>query len=226
MRAARSNELVVAGVLLAAGAGRRYGKPKALVAYGDQLLVERGLATLRAAGCDPIIIVLGAAAEEVQARAHLTGGRVGRDGGEDTVGRDGGEDTAGRDGGEVTVIVNENWPTGMGSSLRCALTTLADTTAGAALVLLVDTPGVTAGAIARIVEHAGPTALVTATYGGRRGHPVLLGRSHWAGIAELARGDVGARPYLVDHADQVVEVPCDDISDGADLDFPTDTNAQ
>ncbi|HEY7177474.1 MAG TPA: NTP transferase domain-containing protein, partial [Micromonosporaceae bacterium] len=44
---------VVAGVLLAAGAGRRYGMPKALVAHGDRLLVEHGLATLRNGGADP-----------------------------------------------------------------------------------------------------------------------------------------------------------------------------
>ena len=57
-----------------------------------------------------------------------------------------------------------------------------------------------------------------ATYHGQRGHPVLLGRNHWAGVAEVAVGDVGARPYLARHA--VREVPCEDIAVGEDMDVP------
>jgi nicotine blue oxidoreductase len=58
--------------------------------------------------------------------------------------------------------------------------------------------------------------------GGRRGHPVLLGRDHWAGVAEAAHGDVGARPYLRTHAALVRVVPCGDVADDADLDTPPD----
>ncbi|HKD98279.1 MAG TPA: NTP transferase domain-containing protein, partial [Micromonosporaceae bacterium] len=49
----------VAGLLLAAGEGRRYGMPKALVESDGRLLVERALATLRGGGCDPVVVVLG-----------------------------------------------------------------------------------------------------------------------------------------------------------------------
>jgi nicotine blue oxidoreductase len=115
-------------------------------------------------------------------------------------------------------MVNPDWATGMGSSLRAGLEALAATTATAVVVLLVDTPGVTSAAVARLAGLATPDALAVATYQGERGHPVLLGRSHWAGAAELAVGDVGARAYLRRHA--VHEVPCDDIADGTDLDHP------
>jgi CTP:molybdopterin cytidylyltransferase MocA len=90
----------------------------------------------------------------------------------------------------------------------------------ATIVLLVDTPGITAAAVRRIAGHASPAALVVATYHGQPGHPVLLGRDHWAGVAAAAHGDVGARPYLRAHHDAVITVDCADIADGTDLDRP------
>nr|WP_205861344.1 nucleotidyltransferase family protein [Planosporangium flavigriseum] len=180
-------------MLLAAGAGRRYGMPKALVERDGRLLVEHGLATLRAAGCDPVVVVLGAAADEVRARADLAG---------------------------ALTVTNPDWGGGMGSSLRTGLDALAGTSAQATVVLLVDTPGVTASAVQRVAALSDPGALVIATYHGERGHPVLLGREHWAGVSALAVGDVGARAYLLANPDRVVTVACEDIADGTDLDRP------
>jgi CTP:molybdopterin cytidylyltransferase MocA len=181
----------VAGLLLAAGEGRRYGMPKALAALDGRLLVERGLATLRDGGCDPVVVVLGAAAAEVRNAADLSA---------------------------ATVIDNPDWHTGMGSSLRIGLSTLDN---DAVVVLLVDTPGVTPDAVRRLRDLATAGALAIATYHGEPGHPVLLGRDHWAGVAALATGDVGARRYLAAHPDEVTRVPCDDIADGTDLDRPS-----
>jgi CTP:molybdopterin cytidylyltransferase MocA len=184
---------LTAGLLLAAGGGRRYGMPKALVEQDGRLFVEHALATLRDAGCDPIVVVLGAADETVRERADLTG---------------------------AIVVTNPDWAQGMGTSLRVGLTALMETSAQAAVILLVDTPGITAGAIRRVSGHAEPDALVVATYDGERGHPVLIGRDHWAGVVALAEGDVGARPYLKKHHDQVRTVGCEDIADGTDHDVP------
>jgi nicotine blue oxidoreductase len=190
---------LTAGLLLAAGGGRRYGMPKALVDRDGRLLVEHALATLRDAGCDPIVVVLGAADETVRERADLTG---------------------------AIVVTNPDWALGMGSSLRAGLKALTGTPAQAAAVLLVDTPGITAEAVRRVRTDAEPDALVVATYHGERGHPVLLGRDHWAGVAELANGDIGARPYLQEHRDQVRTVACEDIADGIDLDLPKVTGQE
>ena len=181
------------GVVLAAGAGRRYGQPKALVEFDGQLLVDRAVQTLRAGGCHPIVGVLGAAAAEVRERARLD---------------------------NAITVDNPDWDSGMGSSLRTALSSTVNLTADAAVILLVDTPGITPAAVDRIVGQAGPEALAIATYAGRPGHPVLLGRDHWAAVAALAIGDVGARGYLSTRSGEVVKVPCDDIADGADLDRP------
>lgn len=186
---------MVAGLVLAAGAGRRYGGPKALVRYDGRLLVERAVDVLRAAGCAPVVVVLGAAADRVRAEASL---------------------------GDAALVDNPDWSSGMGSSLRAGLVALAGTGAPAAVVQLVDTPGITPEAVRRLVALADPAVLAMAGYGERRGHPVLLGRDHWAGIAQLAAGDVGARPYLAAHADSVHIVQCGDVADDADMDTPAD----
>jgi len=193
VRRQRSAKLSVAGLVLAAGGGRRYGGPKALVRHEGHLLVERAVATVRDAGCQPIVVVLGAESATVRAQAQL---------------------------GDVTIVDNPGWKTGMGSSLRVGLEALGATDADAAVVLLVDTPGITAEAVRRVAAKDGPDALVTATYGQRRGHPVLLGRDHWAGVSTLAQGDTGARPYLLARAAEVQTVSCEDIADDTDMDYP------
>lgn len=186
-------EGAVGGLLLAAGAGRRYGAPKALVERDGRPLVESALATLLAGGCYPVVVVLGARAETVRQRADLSG---------------------------ASVVTNHNWARGMGGSLRVGLRGLTATSARMAVVLLVDTPGITPAAVRRVVRLGDPDALVVATYGGRPGHPVLLGGRHWRGVSRRAVGDVGARPYLRGNAERVVNVECGDIADGTDLDVP------
>jgi CTP:molybdopterin cytidylyltransferase MocA len=182
----------VAGLVLAAGGGRRYGMPKALVEYEGSLLVERAVRTARAV-CDPVLVVLGARAVDVWRTADLDG---------------------------ATVLANRNWETGMASSLRTGLDGLRGWPGrvDAALVLLVDMPGMTPTALERLASSAAPDALAVATYEGVRGHPVLIGREHWAGVAESATGDEGARRYLAAH--EVSEVDCTGLADPTDLDVP------
>ncbi|HLL65015.1 MAG TPA: nucleotidyltransferase family protein [Micromonosporaceae bacterium] len=186
---------MIAGLVLAAGGGRRYGQPKALVEHEGQLLVDRAVQTLTAGGCAPILVVLGAAADEVRGRAALPG---------------------------ASVVINRDWPSGIASSLRAGLAALPATGATAVVVLLVDTPGITPAAVARLLALAGPAALATATYRGCPGHPVLLGSHHWAGAAESVSGDHGARGYLECH--QATEVACEDVADPTDLDHPPGQN--
>jgi CTP:molybdopterin cytidylyltransferase MocA len=182
----------VAAVVLAAGGGRRYGMPKALVELDGELLVERAVRTARAV-CDPVLVVLGAQAVDVWRAARLE---------------------------NALVLANRDWETGMASSLRTGLEGLRGLPVGvdAALVTLVDMPGMTPAALAEVAAVGAPDALAVATYDGVRGHPVLLGRDHWAGVAESATGDEGARRYLAAH--DVTEVDCTGLADPADLDVP------
>lgn len=185
--------MTVAGLLLAAGAGTRYGMPKALVRHQGRLFVEHAADVLHAGGCTPVVVVLGALAEDVRSTAILSG---------------------------ASLVDNPDWATGMGSSLRVGLSTLAATNCEAVVVLPVDTPGVTAEAVRRFAGLATPSALARATYHGSPGHPVLIGRDRWPTVSELAIGDEGARPYLARH--RVDEVPCEDVAAGADVDRPED----
>jgi CTP:molybdopterin cytidylyltransferase MocA len=64
-----------------------------------------------------------------------------------------------------------------------------------------------------------------ATYAGATGHPVLLSRRVWADVAALAQGDIGARPWLDAHRDEVMAVACDDTGSPRDIDTPEDLAA-
>ncbi|MGW1167949.1 nucleotidyltransferase family protein [Streptomyces sp. NPDC001153] len=187
----------VAGLLLAAGGGRRLGgRPKALLEHRGRPLVEHAVGVLRAAGCARVHVVLGARAEDVRARADLSG---------------------------CVLVDNPDWAEGMGSSLRTGLASLGGTGVRAALVSLVDQPGIGPAAVARVLgAYENEKSLVSAAYDGTRGHPVLFGAAHWPGIAATATGDRGARAYLKDHAAQIRLVECADVAEPYDIDTEAD----
>jgi len=180
--------MTTTGLLLAAGAGRRMGRPKALV---DTWLVD-AVTTLRKGGCARVTVVLGAGAEE--ARPLL-------------------------EGYDVDVVVATDWDEGMGASLRAGLQSLTEEPT-AALVTLVDLPDVGPDVMRRLLDRPVSAGTLTrATYAGSPGHPVLIGRDHWAGVIESAIGDQGARAYLGSHQVELVE--CGDLATGRDVDGPT-----
>jgi CTP:molybdopterin cytidylyltransferase MocA len=183
----------VEGLLLAAGAGRRMGMPKALVADEAGSWLTRGVATLREGGCARVTVVLGADAE--RARPLLEG----------------------LEGLDVPVAVAEDWAEGMGASLRAGLRALDGSTEPGVVISLVDLPDLVPEVVARVIAVGGlPSALARASYDGRPGHPVLIGRDHWAGVIESAVGDQGARAYLAPR--EVTLVECGDLATGRDVD--------
>jgi nicotine blue oxidoreductase len=171
------------------------GKPKALVELAGQPLLRRALDALRGGGCSPLVVVLGAQAPRA---AELVPD-------------------------DASVVVAADWAEGMGASLRAGLGALDDVDCPAALVHLVDLPGVGAAAISRLVgvlrAGSGPDALARAAYQGVPGHPVLLGRAHWDGVRRAAVGDAGARDYLAGNA-ALRLVECGDVADPYDVDTP------
>ncbi|MCX5394073.1 NTP transferase domain-containing protein [Streptomyces sp. NBC_00094] len=190
---------LVAGLLLAAGGGRRLGgRPKALLPHRGRPLVENAVRVLREGGCGVVHVVLGAAGDVVRERAELAG---------------------------CVVVENPEWGEGMGSSLRVGLASLAADPRGvdAALVFLVDQPGIGPAAVARVrAACRSRDSLAAASYDGERGHPVLFGAGHWAGIAEGAVGDRGARDYLAAHRDAITPVDCSDVAEPYDIDTEAD----
>ncbi|MCX5359802.1 nucleotidyltransferase family protein [Streptomyces sp. NBC_00124] len=186
-----------AGLLLAAGGGRRLGgRPKALLEHRGRPLIEHAVGVLYAAGCTRVHVVLGAAADAVRETARLDG---------------------------CVLVDNPDWEQGMGSSLRAGLDSFSGTDVRAALVSLVDQPGIGPEAYARVLgAFKSPDSLVSAAYDGVRGHPVLFGSAHWAGIAATATGDRGARAYLKEHAGEIALVECGDIARPYDIDTVED----
>ncbi|MEV8638775.1 nucleotidyltransferase family protein [Streptosporangium sp. NPDC051023] len=125
----------------------------------------------------------------------------------------------------AVAVRNPEWRSGMGSSLRTGLEALPGD-AERVVIALVDQPFVGPEAVARLIAAARDGASVAvATYGGEPRNPVLIAREHFAEVARLAVGDVGARPFLRAHPELVVEVPCDDAGDPADIDTPADLSA-
>jgi CTP:molybdopterin cytidylyltransferase MocA len=183
-----------AGLLLAAGAGRRYGGPKAL-AHGGRGL-RHALAALVEGGCDPVRVVLGAGAD--QAAALLPAPEL--------------------------AVVAAGWREGMSASLRAGLAAVQRIEADgvppvAVLVQLVDLPDVGAEVVRRLLALSGPYTVARAAYQGIPGHPVLIGRWHWAAVAAAATGDRGARDWLAARADLRL-VECGDLAGGVDRDTP------
>lgn len=196
----------VTGLLLAAGAGRRYGRPKGLVADEAGPWVHRAVRALLDGGCADVLVVTGAAADEVEGLVAEVGAEAGDE--------------------RVATTRCGTWEQGMGESLRAGLTALATrgrTVPVQALVHLVDLPDVGPDVVARVLGAAptgaaghGSEALVRAAYQGVPGHPVLLGQQHWQPVLDTARGDAGARAYLRRARPELVE--CGDLATGEDVD--------
>ena len=143
--------MTVHGIVLAAGSGRRYGGPEALVVDGTGAWLARSVEVLRTGGCATVTVVLGAAPE---AAAHAS---------------------------DAHLVIAEDWAEGMGASLRRALTDVpaeADAVV-VTLVDLPDVGSEVVTRL--LDGGAGTASLARASYGGAPGHPVLIGRDHVVG---------------------------------------------
>jgi CTP:molybdopterin cytidylyltransferase MocA len=210
----------IAGLVLGAGAGSRYGRPKALVLTeaGEPWLVRAALA-LENGGCDPVVVVVGAAGAEAETLLR------------------GFTDSFTRPD-RLRVVHAPGWASGLSASLEAGLTALSadaaaadadtdpntdpGTESGTAVVLVpVDVPDLTAATVRRLATGATADTLRQAEFAGRPGHPVVIGRNHWASLRAGLAGDTGARPYLLDHGVQAVD--CTDLGTGLDVDTPPST---
>lgn len=187
--------LGISAILLAAGAGSRFGGGKLLAELDGRPLIEHALATLRDSPVDETVVVVGPDAEKLREVCEPFGARV---------------------------VENLEWELGQSTSVLAGLRAM-DGGARAAVVLLGDQPLVGAGAVERLITafEAGARVAV-ATYGGKRRNPVLFSREVWPLLLEELSGDEGARAVLRNHPDWVTEVPCDGVADPADVDTEED----
>jgi len=157
---------LIAGLVLAAGAGERFGGAKQLAPLDGRPLLEHVLATMAAAPLDRVVVVLGARAAEVLGGVPLHGAEA---------------------------VVCDGWAEGMAASLRAGVDAVG--TAEAVVVALGDQPRLSPHAVARVVAARGESPAVRATYAGVPRHPVLLERALFDRLRALS-GDEGARRVL------------------------------
>jgi len=185
---------VIAGVVLAAGSGSRFGSSAKQLAELDGIpLLEHALRAVEAVpAIERIVVVLGARADEIRARVDF---------------------------GSAEVVVCEDWDSGQAASLRCAIAAIAGD-ADAAVLTLGDMPRVTPQVIARFADLAaehGAHTRARGVFDGAPGHPVALGRAYFGDLMAL-EGDVGARDVLKRIGAYPVEVG--HLCSGVDVDTP------
>ena len=185
----------VSAVLLAAGAGSRFGGGKLLARYGGRPLIEAALANLAEAPVDETLVVVGADAGRLHEVCEPYG---------------------------VRVVENPRWAEGQATSVLAGLRACGPE-ARAAVVLLADQPLVGAGAVERLVEtFEGGAEVAVAAYDGEPRNPVLFARGIWPLLEEELSGDEGARAVLRRRPELVTLVPCDGTGDPTDVDTMED----
>ena len=174
----------VCGIILAAGASQRMGRPKQLLPLGDRPVLQHVVDAAAASRLDQLILVLGCRADEIRDALALP------------------------EPGRIEIVEARDFAEGQSISLRAGLLA-ADPRASAAAVLLGDQPGVGADLIDRVAEvfaeGDAPVVRPLFTEGGVPGHPVILARSIWPELKAL-RADQGARALLAAHPEWLATV--------------------
>ncbi|HEV3287698.1 MAG TPA: nucleotidyltransferase family protein, partial [Streptosporangiaceae bacterium] len=192
----------VAGVLLAAGEGSRFGQPKALVELNGQTLAERGVGLLRAGGADPILVVTGAVPLQLDGTLTVDNPqwRTGM-------------------GSSLRAALQALTGAGRGPDIAPEIDPEIGTAIGAVVVALADQPLVGAEAVARLIAaYRGGASVAVAAYDGQPRNPVLLAREHWPEVIATATGDQGARTFLRTRPELVTLVECGDTGRPDDID--------
>jgi molybdenum cofactor cytidylyltransferase len=101
-------------VILAAGASTRFGSPKQVAEWRGETLLDRSIRVAQEAGCQPVVVVLGAHEASVRSSCKLQG---------------------------VVAVSNPGWAQGMGSSIACGIAAIGE--ADGVLLMTCDMPAVT-----------------------------------------------------------------------------------
>lgn len=182
----------VAAVVLAAGGSTRMGRPKQLLPWRGRSLLRHAVEVAREAGCDPVVVVLGAASDQL--RPEL-------------------------DGVPVTVAENPEWERGPGTSVRAGLDAVGP--ADTVVFLVCDQPLVDAAHVRRLIEARQATGrpMAASEYGGTVGVPALFTRECFSALTAMDPA-AGAKQVLTRQPDAVAAVPFP--AGECDVDTPAD----
>lgn len=187
---------MMSAMILAAGASRRMGCPKALLKIGDKTFLQHIAETLREGGVDDTVIVLGAEASAISLSLTWFGGEV---------------------------VINSDWQNGQLASIVAGLEAIERRKPDAMLLCPVDHPRITPMLIMTLLHRWRETgkSIVIPTYQGRRGHPVIFSSTLFAEIKN-SPAEIGARHVVWNHNKDVAEVETDDEGVVLNLDSPHD----
>jgi molybdenum cofactor cytidylyltransferase len=184
------------GLVLAAGSSRRMGSPKQLLQVRGKPLLELVVGHACDSSLDDVLVVLGAAADEIRGRVDF---------------------------GRARVLVNPDHAAGMASSLKAGLASLADDV-DRAVVILGDQPDVDAALLNRLLELEETSGLPAAalSFNGLLHPPVVLKRELWGDLMTL-EGDVGCRAVIRARPELVARLSVEtDLAHPVDVDTPAD----
>jgi molybdenum cofactor cytidylyltransferase len=160
------SDVTNAGLILAAGAGTRFGSTKQLAQLRGRPLLEHAIEAMLGTALERVVVVLGHEASLIHSRVDF---------------------------GRAAVVVADDWATGQAASLRRGISAVED--ADAVVITLGDQPFITSEVITASLAQLPGYDAVRAIYDGRPGHPVVFGRPVMAAVGAI-RGDVGAREIL------------------------------
>jgi len=155
-----------AGLILAAGAGTRFGGTKQLASLHGRPLLEHAIDAMLGAGLDHVVVVLGHEAQRIRTSVNF---------------------------GTAEIVIASEWATGQAASLRAGVRSVYE--ADAVAITLGDQPFITSAVIAESLRQLDGYDAVRAMYDGAPGHPVVFGRPVIEAVGSL-EGDVGARDIL------------------------------
>ena len=173
-------DVFVTGLVLAAGASRRLGEPKQLLAYKGTTVLGATLEMARSCGFDQLLVTVGGAWAEVGHRVDFR---------------------------DCHVVENEQYASGCSSSIGAAIAVVDDRAEGIVL-LLGDQPDVTTAAVAKLIEGAGTSPLAVCRYGDGVGHPFWFRRQVFDDLLGL-HGDKAVWKLLESDRSRVREVVID-----------------
>jgi molybdenum cofactor cytidylyltransferase len=192
----------VAGLLLAAGSSSRMGRPKQLLPFGEQSLIEHAVKEALRSDLHRLHIVLGCRAEEIR----------------DSIGPD-------LDGRRVQVIENPRYAEGISTSILSGMQVI-EREYDHALILLGDMPWITAELINQLIREylKSGMSLGAVKKMEQRTLPVIVGRKFFPHLHQL-QGDVGARELFLRFPREVCLVEADNPYEDTDIDTPEDYEA-
>ena len=170
-------------IILAAGRSQRMGSPKQLLVFGEKNLLQHTIDAVKASSVKKIIVVLGYASERVTEAIDTTG---------------------------LHIVINDDWPSGMASSIKAGMMAIADSNnmVDKAILLVCDQPYIEAKIIDDLLEQQRKSGkpVVASVYGGKHGVPALFDKSYFYLLKQLS-GDEGARKIIRENLGDVTSMP-------------------